>query len=292
MIYNGVKITLRLLLLEVIVLILASYISIYTAEYIGEYPSMLIAQLFIFIPIGRGLIFLSKTHEYAPLHELIGLKGFDYGIIFIILLLPASAQNAATLIFSPIAEPLTRLFGEQMDIASPQTVSEFLWLFANLCIVAPIMEELLFRGVIMQILKPHGTAAALFISSFGFALLHFSPAAFLIILVVGIVIGLVRIYSDSIFPCILFHSLFNLQSLMLLVFEAEIENNFMLSGIYILGTALLFPVLFFAMYKLYGKGKWLKGSIKGCKGGKISLFLTIIIYALISAVSFYSINMK
>ncbi|MBL1541388.1 CPBP family intramembrane metalloprotease, partial [Klebsiella pneumoniae] len=80
-------------------------------------------------------------------------------------------------------------------------------------VVAPIGEEILFRGVIQTYFTRRlGVIAAIFISSFWFALIHMDAAFFAPLFVIGAALGLVRHLFGTIWAPILLHSLNNLMS--------------------------------------------------------------------------------
>lgn len=81
---------------------------------------------------------------------------------------------------------------------------------------APLIEELLFRGIILPVtLRRVGQWAGLLITSIPFALMHgpmydWSWQHLLLLVLVGIVFGLVRIRSDSTLASTITHGAYNL----------------------------------------------------------------------------------
>ena len=85
--------------------------------------------------------------------------------------------------------------------------------FFQVCILAPIIEEILMRGYLLNGLSgSYGSIFALLVSSFLFALLHFNMVQTLSAFICGIVLGLLYIQTGSIFCCILTHTGYNLIS--------------------------------------------------------------------------------
>jgi uncharacterized protein len=76
-------------------------------------------------------------------------------------------------------------------------------------VVAPIVEELQFRGVGYGLLERFGTTAAILLVGLAFALVHGLIAGFPVIVVFGIGLAFLRSKTDSIYPCILLHASFN-----------------------------------------------------------------------------------
>jgi membrane protease YdiL (CAAX protease family) len=76
-------------------------------------------------------------------------------------------------------------------------------------IVAPIVEELQFRGVGYGLLERFGPTAAVLLVGLAFALVHGLIAGFPVILVFGTGLAYLRSRTDSIYPCVLLHASFN-----------------------------------------------------------------------------------
>lgn len=83
----------------------------------------------------------------------------------------------------------------------------------QVCVIAPIIEEILTRGFILGGLKnTYGVIGALFISALFFAILHFNMVQTLSAFVCGIILGLLYIKTNSIPCCIIAHCGYNLIS--------------------------------------------------------------------------------
>jgi len=80
----------------------------------------------------------------------------------------------------------------------------------GVAVCAPIGEEFLFRGYLLRVLKArHGVVPALLITSVLFAAFHFNPASILALFALGLVFGLLRLWSGSIWPAVLAHAIQN-----------------------------------------------------------------------------------
>lgn len=80
-------------------------------------------------------------------------------------------------------------------------------------ILAPLIEEILMRGYLLNGLSiNYGTAIALFVSAFLFALLHFNMVQTLSAFICGIILGLLYLHTGSLFCCIIAHMGYNLLS--------------------------------------------------------------------------------
>jgi membrane protease YdiL (CAAX protease family) len=76
-------------------------------------------------------------------------------------------------------------------------------------VVAPIVEELQFRGVGYGLLERFGPTAAVLLVGLAFALVHGLIAGFPVILLFGTGLAYLRSRTDSIYPCMLLHASFN-----------------------------------------------------------------------------------
>lgn len=83
----------------------------------------------------------------------------------------------------------------------------------HICIMAPIIEEVLMRGFLLDgLLVNYGKVIALLVSAFLFALLHFNMVQTFSAFICGIILGLLYLHTGSVFCCILTHACYNLIS--------------------------------------------------------------------------------
>jgi membrane protease YdiL (CAAX protease family) len=80
---------------------------------------------------------------------------------------------------------------------------------AVVVVVAPIVEELLFRGAGYGLLEPFGRTPAIVLVGIAFALVHGLVIGFPVIATFGIGLAFLRARTASIYPCILLHASFN-----------------------------------------------------------------------------------
>lgn len=85
--------------------------------------------------------------------------------------------------------------------------------FLQVCVIAPIVEELLMRGVVLGGLTGScGVVPALLISSALFALLHFNMVQTLSALLCGLALGGLYLATGSVLCCIVCHGAYNVIS--------------------------------------------------------------------------------
>ncbi len=120
--------------------------------------------------------------------------------------------------------PPPALFQDAMEeiMFSEGHLPSQVWL---LVIVAPVTEELLFRGIILRgRLSRHRPWVAIFLTSLLFAVVHMNPWQFLPPLLLGLALGWFYVRTGSVPLCILAHALSNGMALFLPKLNVEIPG--------------------------------------------------------------------
>jgi len=110
-------------------------------------------------------------------------------------------------------DPLTSLFPppENLQALFKEVYQHPLILFAMIVIAAPLLEELLFRGIILEgLLKNYNATSAILFTSFLFALIHGNLAQGIGAFFIGLLIGWVYWKTQSVIPGIVIHFINNL----------------------------------------------------------------------------------
>jgi len=123
-----------------------------------------------------------------------------------------------------ILNTLILLFTGQTTSANQAGLNEFfmynpIFFVLSSCILAPVVEEIVFRGVLFRQLRPYGYSVAILVSSLSFGLAHVFQSLLagnwldgiyiITYSVIGYLIGKNYERSGSIFPCFLIHFLVN-----------------------------------------------------------------------------------
>ena len=124
--------------------------------------------------------------------------------------------------------------------ASLPTVTPSLPLFLGAVLIAPIAEELLFRGLILKLLLPYGEACAVTLSAVLFALAHGSLFQMPYTLIAGLCLGFAAVWGKGIFYPLVFHFAYNL----LVFFGKEIPKVPLLIS---LGALAVFSLVLFLL---------------------------------------------
>ena len=157
------------------------------------------------ILIGLGAILL-------PLWGLLRFSRLQRGDLRILLPAPWSpafclpvflgAANAANLAGALLAGLLgAESAGTRLPSGGPELFLQFI----ALCVLPAVTEELFFRGALQGLLRPCGSAAAIFGPALLFSLLHLDAIQGLTALVCGVFLGWLAERSGSILPGMLLH---------------------------------------------------------------------------------------
>jgi membrane protease YdiL (CAAX protease family) len=95
------------------------------------------------------------------------------------------------------------------DSFDSSRAAQFAAYAAVVVLVAPIVEELMFRGAGYGLLERFGPTRAAVLVGLAFAAVHGLLIGFAVIATFGIGLAFLRGRTDSIYPCILLHSTFN-----------------------------------------------------------------------------------
>ena len=117
-------------------------------------------------------------------------------------------------IAGPLVElvPMNDFFRDMIrEMMREMASDQGLWMFMALVIAAPILEELIFRGIMLDgLLRIYSPTKAVIVSSLLFGLIHLNPAQFVGGALVGGFMGWVYVHTRSVMATILIHASFNL----------------------------------------------------------------------------------
>jgi membrane protease YdiL (CAAX protease family) len=93
----------------------------------------------------------------------------------------------------------------QPDFSFPSQ-NEYLILFLMyVCLIGPVLEEIIFRGFILKSMQKYGNLTAILVSSILFSMFHLNLVQFINPVLVGILLAFIAIKSNSIFPSMIAH---------------------------------------------------------------------------------------
>jgi membrane protease YdiL (CAAX protease family) len=129
---------------------------------------------------------------------------------YVVVMLAAAALN-------PVLEA-----GEEQGLVpeewDPDRAAPFVANFLVVALAAPIVEELTYRGVGIAVTRDRfGTWPAVAVTALAFGLAHGLVVALPILTFFGVVLAVVRLRTESLYPAIVLHAVFNGAALLLAV---------------------------------------------------------------------------
>jgi membrane protease YdiL (CAAX protease family) len=205
----------------------------------------LIFQLFGFSTMGKWNLLVSGAAMVLPAVTFSIVKRFPFRDAFRWKPVDARLLAAGALIglgMAPVSDELDRLIQKIVPMSPDilraleslmrfKSMEELAVLTVALAIVAPVGEEMLFRGILQGTLERNGNVnKAVFSTAFIFTAIHFNPWWAVEILITGVFLGVLAWRTQSIFPCIAVHAVNNALSLAMINIPTQELHGYELKG--------------------------------------------------------------
>ena len=222
-----------------------------------------------------------------------------YALIFTWLSMPLTTLiNAISMLF--VDNTVMALSGQILGVA-------FHVMLFFMAVVPAFCEETLFRGIVYGGYRKHGNKfVAVMLSGFLFGVMHMNLNQALYAFAIGVLLALLFEATNSIWPTILFHFVYNAQSCCLMYFVEEIVPGFYsnpdsiamatetaslysMIAAYIIIAAIFTPLAICMLYKIAkneGRVEQLKETLPGKKEGKMRIATASFWVATVLAVGF------
>ncbi|MDE7302370.1 MAG: CPBP family intramembrane metalloprotease [Oscillospiraceae bacterium] len=146
--------------------------------------------------------------DFKPLAT---LDGFNGGTMLKLITLAIGLQTASTMI-AAIITAILKMFGLEAptpDLSATTSLPANLLMYFYACLLGPVLEELLYRGVLLQSMRKYNEKFAIFLSAVIFGLMHENYQQFILGFLIGIPLAVVTIKSGSLIPSIFTHIIVN-----------------------------------------------------------------------------------
>ena len=198
--------------------LLTGFVSIFlgpdTDQKLLVYISIFIGQGFMAVPLviylHKNNISLVKALRLNPVSPMILA-----GTVLIALGTVLISEEFDRLIEFFIADPES--FEQIEQFLQIESFSSGVILFLGIAIFAPIGEELLFRGYLLQALENHwqDVTRAILVTALAFAIIHLNPYWVVQAYLMGVVLGYLSWRTDSVLPAIVCHGVYNALALLI-----------------------------------------------------------------------------
>ena len=196
---------------------------------LATYCAMFIGQSFLIVPV---LFYLKR--KKIDLIDSFRLNFVSRDVIYTTFFISIGAMilSDELNILVGMIIPIPDSFLQIEALLKPQNPLSLIILIITIVIIAPIGEELLFRGFLQNGLEKawKDVTRAILFSSLFFAVIHFNPFWIIQIYFLGVLLGFLAWKTNSIIPCIIFHIIINATSLFFTSIEETIEPIFFWNG--------------------------------------------------------------
>lgn len=151
--------------------------------------------------------------DFKPM---INRDGFDGKTMLKLLTLCIGLQTAASVLAAAI-NFILKQFGLESptaDLTGTTSPAANIFMYFYACLLGPVLEELLYRGVLLQSMRKYNERFAIFLSAVIFGLMHQNYQQFILGVLVGIPLAVVTIKSGSLLPAIFSHIIVNTSAMM------------------------------------------------------------------------------
>ena len=177
------------------------FLASYLPSILGEVLLILLLRYWVGFRLNETSMVSSKTQRPKQMTALAYFSGWGCA---------ALASVVITLLLQ-----LLSMAGWVMNMPAIQTPMPnedpmgFILSMSYVCFLGPILEEVIFRGFILNGLKKYGEAAGVLVSTLFFMMYHGNLAQTITPLLVGFLFGFLTIRTGSLWPAILCHILHN-----------------------------------------------------------------------------------
>lgn len=133
-------------------------------------------------------------------------------------------MTVLTILLEPVLHP-GREQGVTPDVWRPDHAAQYVANGVVICIVAPFVEELAFRGLGYSLLARFGKWTAIVLVGLAFGLAHGLVQAFPLLAALGAGLAYLRSRIDSVYPGMIVHGLFNAVALTVAVSGKPQQEN-------------------------------------------------------------------
>lgn len=197
---------------------------------------LIISQLLTLLLFGVWYVQQNKGRVHRKINQII--HGKTLGWIFFLgiglQLLTSLALSSAYLFVPEAIENLDHL----MKTAGIGEAN--VWVLLSTVILAPVVEEITFRGVTFNLAKKAGASftVANLIQAVLFGIYHFNLVQGVYVCILGLVLGYVVWKYDSLYPAVLLHLMYNLAAIVLSAVSEKIPGTVgSYTGMIVLGVA-------------------------------------------------------
>lgn len=137
--------------------------------------------------------------------------GYGGGTVAKLVTLCLGLQTASAFLIQILTAILDKfgLTGRTIDLSATTSFGANVFMYFYACLLGPVLEELLYRGVLLQSMRKYNERFAIFLSAVIFGLMHQNYQQFILAFLIGIPLAVIAVKYNSIIPSIITHIIVN-----------------------------------------------------------------------------------
>lgn len=185
------------------------------SDYLSNSSILIAINGLIFFTINTATACIGCKSMRIPLRSLFQTQDFTWKSALKYIPIGIGLQCVAAYLYTALSWFLEQggLSGVDADFSYFSSGKSVLMTILYTCILAPLTEELLYRGFLMKTFSRVSIRFGILISALAFGLAHGNPAQFLLGFLVGIFMGKIDTRHNSLLPSILVHIAINSTSM-------------------------------------------------------------------------------
>lgn len=209
--YLGFALAITLCVTLVSQIFVIGIVNIIAPESIGEtWVQLSISSLTVYVfGMGAGYLFLKLTKTQVVVPEKKNLKFTHWLIVLVICFGAMYTGNVIGISFTSI---LSQLLGYEIKNSLESVLGgglSLVTILVYMVIIAPILEELFFRKVLIDRMLPYGEKVSIFVSALLFGLFHGNFNQFFYATILGLILGFLYCKTGDIRHTIYLHMTIN-----------------------------------------------------------------------------------
>lgn len=267
-------------------------------EMLGFVSSMLpciLADIGMII-LGCGILKISFRRDVCSKPK----TGWDFTCIGVLAVLGAGTLGGIVyMIYGSILEVMGISLPQPSFSLTPSDVPALILSTLYICVLGPVMEELIFRGFILKNLQKFGNISAILLSALLFSLFHQNLVQLVPAFITGLVLGFLTVKSGSLVPAILAHIVNNVVRILPELLPGGAETDSLVLWVYSILIFVLSIAGICVFLVHYKKEFWAMSHVENANGMRIKkkvgavlstpwAIIFFCLYALLIALGFVS----
>lgn len=208
-----------------------SYNDLYNYAYAS--PAFIAITMLTYLLTNVGFAYMGLRWSKTKFSSLIQTKDFSIGKAIKYCFCAIFIQYVAAIISMGVSDIVDK-YGYSIDViddsSMAQTTLGMILMILYTCIIAPITEELFFRGMLLKTLSKVNQRFGIIATSIFFGLTHGNIRQFLLAFLLGIFLSHIVMKHDSLLPSVIVHMFVNtLSTIVNELSELDLSNSFLMA---------------------------------------------------------------